>query len=162
MKDMRIVSLEKFIDKTLELLEVEKREEIESIEESRKSKSSEELEKAGLRLRSLIVHKVEAGLCGRTIVTLLPPLHREGRLPSNLFSAGSTVSIQRGASTDDEEDKDVQGLVYRISVSQIQIVLDNSDKYELLGKKVTVDLLTNQVKSFFLFGRKKNTTLFIR
>ncbi|XP_014849298.1 PREDICTED: DNA-binding protein SMUBP-2 isoform X1 [Poecilia mexicana] len=119
------MALEKFVSKTLELLQEEREAEIEETKIWQENISLKDLQNKGVCLLKLQIGSQSTGLYGRTVIVLEPRKHLGfSSLPSNSFGPGDIVGIYdpSGCSAASQI---CTGIVTRISQASISVAFDD-------------------------------------
>ncbi|XP_038136327.1 DNA-binding protein SMUBP-2 [Cyprinodon tularosa] len=119
------MALEKFVTKTLELLQEEREAEIEENRIWQENISLKDLQNKGVCLLKLQIGSQSTGLYGRTVVILEPRKHLGfSSLPSNSFGPGDIVGLY-DTSGCSAESQICTGIVTRISQASISVAFDD-------------------------------------
>ncbi|XP_054895009.1 DNA-binding protein SMUBP-2 isoform X1 [Poeciliopsis prolifica] len=119
------MAVEKFVCKTLELLQEEREAEIEETKIWQENISLKDLQNKGVCLLKLQIGSQSTGLYGRTVIILEPRKHLGfSSLPSNSFGPGDIVGIYdpSGCSAASQI---CTGIVTRISQASISVAFDD-------------------------------------
>ncbi|XP_077372251.1 DNA-binding protein SMUBP-2 [Festucalex cinctus] len=120
------MAVEKFVSKTLELLQEEREAEIEETRIWQENISLKELQNKGVCLLKLHIGSQSIGLYGRTVVVLEPRKYLGlSSLPSNSFGPGDIVGLydSGGCSATSQINT---GIVTRVSQTSISVAFDDS------------------------------------
>ncbi|KAM4553672.1 DNA-binding protein SMUBP-2 [Fundulus diaphanus] len=119
------MAVEKFVSKTLELLQQEREAEIEETKIWQENISLKDLQNKGVCLLKLRVGSQSTGLYGRTVVVLEPRKHLGfSSLPSNSFGPGDIVGLHdpSGCSVSSQI---CTGIVTRISQASVSVAVED-------------------------------------
>ncbi|XP_061138538.1 DNA-binding protein SMUBP-2 isoform X1 [Syngnathus typhle] len=120
------MAVEKFVSKTLELLQEEREAEIEETRAWKENISLKELQNKGVCLLKLHVASQSTGLYGRTVLVLEPRKHLGlSSLPSNSFGPGDIVGLYDSSGIN-ETSQISTGIVTRVSQTSISVAFDDS------------------------------------
>ncbi|MEW6745729.1 MAG: IGHMBP2 family helicase [Planctomycetota bacterium] len=114
-----------YVREALRLVALERAAEIEETRSLQATLPARALERRGLCLTRLVPVEEEAGLGGRTLVTLARS--RGGELPAHRISAGDVVSVREAGAAGDRASAAVTGVVTRVRREQIVVALDRDD-----------------------------------
>ncbi|XP_026166279.1 DNA-binding protein SMUBP-2 [Mastacembelus armatus] len=136
------MAVEKFVVKTLELLQEEREAEIEETRTWQENISLKDLQNKGVCLLKLQIGSQSTGLYGRTVVVLEPRKHLGfSSLPSNSFGPGDIVGLyDTGGCT--AASQIGTGIVTRVSQASISVAFDDSKD----GLSFDTDALYNLLK----------------
>nr|XP_040017952.1 DNA-binding protein SMUBP-2 isoform X4 [Gasterosteus aculeatus aculeatus] len=136
------MAVEKFVSKTLELLQEEREAEIEETRIWQENISLKDLQNKGVCLLKLQVGSQSTGLYGRTVIILEPRKHLGfSSLPSNSFGPGDIVGLyDTGGCTPASQVG--TGIVTRVSQASISVAFDDSKD----GLRFDTDALHNLLK----------------
>ncbi|KAM4733526.1 DNA-binding protein SMUBP-2 [Anableps anableps] len=119
------MAVEKFVFKTLELLQEEREAEIEETKIWQENISLKDLQNKGVCLLKLQIGSQSTGLYGRTVVVLEPRKHLGfSSLPSNSFGPGDIVGLY-DTSGCSAASQICTGIVTRISQASISVAFDD-------------------------------------
>ncbi|XP_051918312.1 DNA-binding protein SMUBP-2 [Hippocampus zosterae] len=120
------MEVEKFVSKTLELLQEEREAEIEETRMWKENISLKELQNKGVCLLKLQIGSQSTGMYGRTVVVLEPRKHLGlSSLPSNSFGPGDIVGLYDSGGCS-ETSQISTGIVTRVSQISISVAFDDS------------------------------------
>ncbi|KAK5619527.1 hypothetical protein CRENBAI_013912 [Crenichthys baileyi] len=119
------MALEKFVSKTLELLQEERAAEIEETKIWQENISLRDLQNKGVCLLKLQIGSQSTGLYGRTVVVLEPRKHLGfSSLPSNSFGPGDIVGLYDTAGCS-ALSQICTGIVTRINQASVSVAFDD-------------------------------------
>ncbi|MBI4584823.1 MAG: IGHMBP2 family helicase [Planctomycetes bacterium] len=139
------IAIERFVEKSLRLLELERQAEIEEAERLQAAFSAHELEKRGWCLARLKIADQFTGPGGRAAVVLEPS--RGGDLPAHRFQPGDLVSaraLHAAAPARSRAAPPATAVVYRVDRRRIVLLLDEAPE-EDLEEPLRVDHITNDI-----------------
>ncbi|XP_019712745.1 DNA-binding protein SMUBP-2 isoform X2 [Hippocampus comes] len=120
------MAVEKFVSKTLELLQEEREAEIEETRVWKENISLKELQNKGVCLLKLQIGSQSTGMYGRTVVVLEPRKYLGlSSLPSNSFGPGDIVGLYDSGGCS-ETSQISTGIVTRVSQISISVAFDDS------------------------------------
>ncbi|XP_077425326.1 DNA-binding protein SMUBP-2 [Vanacampus margaritifer] len=120
------MAVEKFVSKTLELLQEEREAEIEETRVWQENVSLKELQNKGVCLLKLHIGNQSTGLYGRTVVVLEPRKYLGfSSLPSNSFGPGDIVGLYDSGGCSAASQIST-GIVTRVSQTSISVAFDDS------------------------------------
>uniref|UniRef100_A0A8D2DQZ4 Helicase SMUBP-2/HCS1 1B domain-containing protein n=1 Tax=Sciurus vulgaris TaxID=55149 RepID=A0A8D2DQZ4_SCIVU len=126
---MASATVESFVTKQLDLLELERDAEVEERRSWQESVSLKELQSRGVCLLKLQVSSQRTGLYGRLLVTLEPRrCSSAGVLPSNSFTSGDIVGLYDAAH---EGGQLASGILTRITQKSVTVAFDESQDLQL-------------------------------
>nr|XP_026252347.1 DNA-binding protein SMUBP-2 [Urocitellus parryii] len=126
---MASATVERFVTKQLDLLELERNAEVEERRSWQESISLKELQSRGVCLLKLQVSSQRTGLYGRLLVTLEPRRGGSaGVLPSNSFTSGDIVGLYGAAH---EGGQLASGILTRITQKSVTVAFDESQDLQL-------------------------------
>ncbi|KAM8893138.1 DNA-binding protein SMUBP-2 isoform 1-T2 [Spinachia spinachia] len=136
------MAVEKFVSKTLELLQEEREAEIEESRIWQENISLKDLQNKGVCLLKLQIGSQSTGLYGRTVIILEPRKYLGfSSLPSNSFGPGDIVGLyDTGGCT--PASQIATGIVTRVSQASISVAFDDSKD----GLRFDTDALHNLLK----------------
>ncbi|XP_037307190.1 DNA-binding protein SMUBP-2 [Pungitius pungitius] len=136
------MAVEKFVSKTLELLQEEREAEIEETRIWQENVSLKDLQNKGVCLLKLQIGSQSTGLYGRTVIILEPRKYLGfSSLPSNSFGPGDIVGLyDTGGCTPASQIG--TGIVTRVSQASISVAFDDSKD----GLRFDTDALHNLLK----------------
>ncbi|XP_074488841.1 DNA-binding protein SMUBP-2 [Sebastes fasciatus] len=136
------MAVEKFVSKTLELLQEEREAEIEETRLWRENISLKDLQNKGVCLLKLQIASQSTGLYGRTVVVLEPRKYLGfTSLPSNSFGPGDIVGLYDTGGCS-EASQIGTGIVTRVSQASVSVAFDDSND----GLSFDTDALHNLLK----------------
>ncbi|PRP75087.1 DNA-binding protein SMUBP-2 [Planoprotostelium fungivorum] len=153
-------TVDDFVKKTIELLQLERDAEIQTTEAAQGSLSETEMQKRGICLRKLVVSSSSTGLGGRSLVKFegskaVQGLTEEGRLPAHRFSSGDIVKVSPSAPKGQQQvpiqknDSDLQpatGVILRVSPTKITVAFDDfPDDLLSSGHTFSLFMMANEV-----------------
>jgi len=136
----QIPSVDAFVDHHLELLELERREEVEEARRMMRELSDGELQKRGVALLKLKIADDDVGLGGRTLLVLEPSSGYD--LPAHRMSPGDIVTVRTHGS-DAKVDDSPTGVIWRVRSGAITVALDDSDAS--VSEPVRLDRVANDI-----------------
>ncbi|XP_040826885.1 DNA-binding protein SMUBP-2 isoform X2 [Ochotona curzoniae] len=126
---MASATVESFVTKQLELLELERAAEVEERRSWQESLSLKELQNRGVCLLKLQVASQRTGLYGRLLVTFEPrKCTPAAALPSNSFTPGDIVGLY---DTANEGSQLATGVLTRLTPSSITVAFDEAHDFQL-------------------------------
>ncbi|XP_047374036.1 DNA-binding protein SMUBP-2 isoform X2 [Sciurus carolinensis] len=126
---MASATVESFVTKQLDLLELERDAEVKERRSWQESVSLKELQSRGVCLLKLQVSSQRTGLYGRLLVTLEPRrCGSAGALPSNSFTSGDIVGLYDAAH---EGAQLASGILTRITQKSVTVAFDESQDLQL-------------------------------
>ncbi|KAI6053984.1 DNA-binding protein SMUBP-2 [Marmota monax] len=126
---MASATVERFVTKQLDLLELERDAEVEERRSWQESVSLKELQSRGVCLLKLQVSSQRTGLYGRLLVTLEPRRGGSaGVLPSSSFTSGDIVGLYGAAH---EGGQLASGILTRITQKSVTVAFDESQDLQL-------------------------------
>lgn len=134
------MNLDKFVAKTLVLLEKERDAEIEETRYLHEKLPPKELERKGVCLLKLQVANHASGLYGRTVVTF-EPFWMKKELPPHNMNPGDIVQLSLNQSNPDQKEGLATGLISKVTPSSIAVAFDESQNLETLDSDVQYKLL---------------------
>ncbi|XP_075529454.1 DNA-binding protein SMUBP-2-like isoform X4 [Dermacentor variabilis] len=114
-------SLDKYVEKQLALLELEREEEVEQNAKLQEKYSVKELQSKGLCIAKLVVDSAHTGLYGRTVCKFRS-CHHGAPLPSHRFSNGDIVGV--AVASDPAREVVCSGVVSSIAAVNITLAFD--------------------------------------
>lgn len=142
---MKSFQIDRFVEKTLSLLELERKAEVEETAGLQATLPAAELERLGLSLLRLKVAEEFTGFGGRLFVVLEST--RGGALPANRLQAGDIVSLRpsrESPNSGSPRSSLPTAVVYRASRERITLALDE-DPEDGLPDAVRLDKVANDV-----------------
>ncbi|WVQ79994.1 hypothetical protein IAT38_002095 [Cryptococcus sp. DSM 104549] len=137
-------TLEAFLDRHQQLLELEKKAEEEQTRLLNSKCSPRLLEQRGLALSGLGVSGISIGLGGKSLIELHRPLayHTSTALPPHTFRSGDVVRVEahvsssgagksKGKKKEGEDESAVEGVVYRVGPEKVVVAVDGSKETDL-------------------------------
>ncbi|XP_037538873.1 DNA-binding protein SMUBP-2 [Nematolebias whitei] len=119
------MALEKFVSKTLELLQEEREAEIQETRIWQENVSLKDLQNKGVCLLKLQIGSQSTGLYGRTVVVLEPRKHLGfSSLPSNSFGPGDIVGLYDSSGCS-AASQICTGIVTRVSQASVSVAFDD-------------------------------------
>uniref|UniRef100_A0A3Q3BD26 DNA-binding protein SMUBP-2 n=1 Tax=Kryptolebias marmoratus TaxID=37003 RepID=A0A3Q3BD26_KRYMA len=119
------MAVEKFVSKTLELLQEEREAEIQETRIWQENISLKELQNKGICLLKLQVGSQSTGLYGRTVVVLEPRKHLGfSSLPSNSFGPGDIVGLYDSSGCS-AASQICTGIVTRVGQASVSVAFDD-------------------------------------
>ncbi|CAG5957934.1 unnamed protein product [Menidia menidia] len=119
------MAVEKFVSKTLELLQEEREAEIEETRSWQENISQKELQNKGVCLLKLQIGSQSTGLYGRTVLTLEPRKHLGFlSLPSNSFGPGDIVGLY-DISGCTAASQICTGIVTKVTQASVSVAIDD-------------------------------------
>ncbi|KAM3869880.1 DNA-binding protein SMUBP-2 [Diretmus argenteus] len=136
------MEIERFVSKTLELLQEEREAEIEETRLWQENISLKDLQNKGVCLLKLQTRSQSTGLYGRTLVILEPRRHIGlSLLPSNSFGPGDIVGLYDTSGCSAASQLGT-GIVTRVSQASVTVAFDDSQD----GLSIDTDSLYNLLK----------------
>ncbi|RDD36858.1 DNA-binding protein SMUBP-2 [Trichoplax sp. H2] len=131
-----VEDIHSFTSKTLDLLALERQEELHQSRALRELKNCKTLEKLGLCLSKLYLTNCRSGLYGRTLLTFNK--YNRQLLPAHEFTAGDIVRINL---SNDRNQHIGQGVINQVSDTQVGIALDESAEQLEVDYQTTYDII---------------------
>ncbi len=156
------IAIERFVEKSLRLLELERQAEIEEAERRQAGFSAHELEKRGWCLARLKIVDQFTGPGGRAALALEPS--RGVDLPAHRFQPGDLVSarsLHAAAPARSQAASQATAVVYRLTRRRIVLLLDEAPE-EDLEEPLRVDHVTNDITHQRLRGALERLRAFER
>ncbi|XP_028649365.1 DNA-binding protein SMUBP-2 [Erpetoichthys calabaricus] len=136
-----MMAVERFVAKTLELLQEERETEIEETRSWQENVSVKELQRKGVCLMKLQASSQRTGLYGRLLVTFEPRKYEATAvLPSNSFTPGDILGLYSSEGISPSFQL-ATGVVTRVTVSSISVAFDESSDSLDLDREGPYNLL---------------------
>ncbi|ESO83852.1 hypothetical protein LOTGIDRAFT_168897 [Lottia gigantea] len=150
------MDLEKFVTKTIDLLEKERQTEIDETRFLTEKIPAKELQRKGVCLLKLRLNERRSGLYGRTVVTF-EPFWSGNELPSHNLTHGDIVGLNLSQG-EGYSDNLASGIVSKVNQSSISVAFDEATDVFSLDDDVQYKLtkLANDVTYKRLKGALKN------